>query len=50
MTLYLASVQGNSSMAVGQLPISVLENSTGSQELLTAALLMTSGVVLGNSP
>lgn len=49
VTLYLVSAQGTNSAAVGRPPTSVLENSAGSQELLTAALLMTSVVVLGNS-
>lgn len=45
----MASAQGTSSVAAGWPPISVLENIAGSQELLTAALLMTGVVVLGNS-
>lgn len=50
MTLLpLVSTQGTSSVAVDWLPISVIENSAGSQKLPTAALLMTGVVVLGNS-
>lgn len=45
----MASAQGTSSVAAGWPPISVLENIAGSQELLTATLLMTGVVVLGNS-
>lgn len=48
-TLYLGNMQGSSSVAAGRPPTSVLESRAGSQELVTAALLMTGGVVLGNS-
>lgn len=47
--LCLVSTQGTSSAAGDWLPISVIENSTGSQKLPTADLLMTGVVVLGNS-